>query len=132
MIFCYTTIHLKLRHQQAQLHNNVPQGTIVMGVGTPLNMARYRKIVSSISWVQLAFVACYVPSGIVIVLSGNGISYKARRATETLVFLNSSLNPNLYFWKIREVKQEVIDTIRQFYCFLTPRALCLLLGSAAR
>ena len=118
VIFCYTMIHLKLRHHwQAQLHNNVPQGPIANGGGFPLNMARYKKTVSSILWVQLALVACYLPSYIVIVVSGNRTSYVALRATETLVYLNSSLNPILYCWKIREVKQAVRDTLRQFYCF---------------
>ena len=119
VIFCYTMIHLKLRRQQAQLrvHNNVPQGPIAIGGEIPLNIARYKKTVSSILWVQLALVACYVPLYIVIVVSGNRTSYAALRATETLVYLNSSLNPILYCWKIREVKQAVRDILRQFYCF---------------
>ena len=119
VIFCYSTIHLKLRHQQAQLHNNVPRGPMAIGGGTPLNITRYKKTVSSILWVQLALVSCYVPSGIAVVLSTNGIriSYVLWRSTETLVFLNSSLNPILYCWKIREVKQAVRETIRQLYCF---------------
>ena len=112
-IFCYTMIHLKLRHQQAQLHSNVP---IARGGRIPLNIARYKKTVSSMLWVQLALVSCYVPFVIVIVLSTNGKSFLAWRASETLTYLNSSLNPILYCWKIWEVKQTVRDTIRQFYC----------------
>ena len=109
-IFCYTRIHLKLRHQQAQLQNNVP--------GIALNIARYKRTVSSIMWVQLALVSCYVPWGIVAVLYVNGIEHEvAWMATATLTFLNSSLNPILYCWKIREVKQAVKATIRQLYCF---------------
>ena len=117
-ILCYTRMHLKLRHQQAQLHNIVPEGPIAIRGGIPLNIARYKKTVSSILWVQLALVTCYVPLGIVIALSGNGISYVALRTIETVVYLNSSLNPILYCWKIREVKQAVRDTIRKFCCFL--------------
>ena len=116
-IFCYTTIHLKLRHQQAQLHNNVPQGPIAIGAGTPLNIARYKRSLSSILSVQLALVVCYAPFGIALMLSANRINFVAWRATETLVYLNSSLNPVLYCWKIREVKQAAGDTIRQLSCF---------------
>ena len=58
MIFCYMKIHIKLRHQQAQLHSNVTQGPIAVGGGTPMNIARYKKTVSSILWVQLALVTC--------------------------------------------------------------------------
>ena len=116
-IFCYTRIHLKLRHQHAQVQNNVPHGQ-QNGGGIPLNIARYKKTVSSIMWVQLALVACYVPWGIVAMLDANGIEHDvAWRTVDTLVFLNSSLNPILYCWKITEVKQAVKGTIRQLYWF---------------
>ena len=117
-IFCYTRIHLKLRHQQSHVQNNhVPDGQ-QDGGGIPLNIARYKRTVSSIMWVQLAFVACYVPWVIVALLRANGIGHvMAWIATQTLVYLNSSLNPILYCWKIRDVKQAVKSTIRQLYCF---------------
>jgi len=123
-IFCYTKVHLKLQHQQAQLHNNAPQGPIAIGEGIPLNKARFKKTASSILWVQLTLVTCYIPLGIVIALSGNGISYVALRAMETVLFLNSSLNPILYCWKIREVKQAVRDTLSSFTVLKTP--ICFL------
>ena len=116
-IFCYTRIHLKLRHQQAQVQNIVPQGQ-PNGEEIPLNIERYKKTVSSIMWVQLALVACYVPFAIAAVLDVNGIKNDvARLTTETLVYLNSSLNPILYCWKIREVRKAVKDTIIQLSCF---------------
>ena len=115
-IFCYTKIHLKLRHNQAKIQNNVSQGQ-AKGRGIPLNISRYRKSVSNILWVQLALVACYVPFGIVAVLHANGIENGvAWIATEILVYINSSLNPILYCWKIKAVRQAVKDTIRQLPC----------------
>ena len=116
-IYCYTRIHLKLRHQQAQVQSQVSQEQ-PSGEGISLNVARYKKSVSSIMWVQLALVACYIPYGIIAMLDVNGIKNDvARFITETLVYLNSSLNPILYCWKIKEVRQAVKDTIRQLYCF---------------
>ena len=38
-IFCYARIHLKLRHQQAQVQNNVPHGQ-QNAEGIPLNIAK--------------------------------------------------------------------------------------------
>ena len=115
-IFCYTMIHFKLRHQQAQVL--VLQGQ-VNGGGTPLNIARYKKSVSSSLCVQLTLIACYVPWGIVVVLYAIGLEYDmALIVTETLVYLNSTLNPFLYCWKIREVKEAAKDTIRQLDCVL--------------
>ena len=61
-IFSYTKIYFTLRHHQAQVH--ITQGLQPNGAGIPpraLNIARYKKTVSSIAWVQLALLACYVP-----------------------------------------------------------------------
>ena len=116
-IFCYTRIHLKLRHQQAHVQNNVLHAQ-QNAEGIPLNIARYKKTVSSIMWVQLALVACYLPWIIAALLDVNGIQQEvASFAVITLLYLNSSLNPMLYCWKVREVKQAVKGTIRQFSCF---------------
>ena len=115
--FCYTRIHLKLRQRQVQVQNHFLQGQ-GNGEGIPLNIARFKKTVSSVLRVQLALVACYVPFGILVVLNLNGIGSDVYLlVANTLVFLNSSLNPILYCWKIREVKQAVKDTIRQLHCF---------------
>ena len=111
-IFCYTRIFFKLRHQQVQ----VPQVQAIEGE-IPVNIARYKKSVSSVLWVQLALVVCYAPWGIAVALYVNGIGNDvAWLVTETLVHLNSSLNPILYCWKIRPVRQAVKDTIRQLHC----------------
>ena len=115
-IFSYTKIFLKLREHQAQVRDHVHQGQ-TCGEGITLNIKRYKKTVSSISWVQLTLIICYVPYGIESLLRINGINtdYPCL-STATLVYLNSSLNPILYCWKIREVRQAVKDTIRQFCC----------------
>ena len=116
-IFCYTKIHYKLRHQQAQVKKRLPRGGQPNGEGIPLTMARYKKTVSIIMWVQLALVACYAPWGIVAVTDKNAIEHGLAWLTASLlVFLNSSLNPILYCWKIREVRVVVKDTIRQLIC----------------
>ena len=117
-IYCNTRIFFKLRHQQAHVQNHVHQQQ-ANGERNSLNIARYKKIVSSVLWVQLALVACYAPWGISAVLSLERIpfgNYLFLGVTETLVYLNSSLNPILYCWKIREVRQAVKDTIRQLNC----------------
>ena len=106
-IFSYTKIYLKLRQHQAQAQDHV----------STLNIERYKKTVSSISWVQFTLIVCYVPYGIESIIWMNGISIDhAWQSTATLVYLNSSLNPFLYCWKMREVRQAVKDTVRQFCC----------------
>ena len=116
-ILSYLKIHLKLRHQQVRVQSTVSREPTSNSGEIPLNIARYKRTVSSILWVQLALVACYIPWGILAVLFVIGIENdEAWIATETLIYLNSSLNPILYCWKIREVRQAVKDIIRQLNC----------------
>lgn len=119
--FCYyqashhvvTLIYVSLRHQQAQV-----QGSQV-NPGASLHVARYKKTVASAMWIHLTILMCYLPYTIattVIVFHGgspcNAIGWNI---SGILLFLNSSLNPVLYCWRIREVRQAVKETIRQ--CF---------------
>ena len=115
-IFSYMKIFLKLREHQAQVRDHVHQGQ-TSGEGITLNIKRYKKTVSSISWIQLTLIICYVPYGIESLLRINEINTDYPwLSTATLVCLNSSLNPILYCWKMRELRQAVKDTIRQFCC----------------
>ncbi|XP_078366939.1 melanocyte-stimulating hormone receptor-like [Oculina patagonica] len=118
--FYYTKIYLKLGHHQAAVQDHVHQRH-PKGGGIPLNIARYRKTVSCALWVQIAFVACYLPFGIVAaILAVTGLPSPslilAWDVTDTLLMFNSTLNPFLYCWKMREVKQAVKDTIKQLNC----------------
>ena len=111
--FSYTKIFLTLRQHQSQVQEHVQQPNQT----NQLNIARYKKAVSTAIWLQLTLVACYLPYGVVraLVISG-GRSTSVSNAyyyVVSLVYLNSSLNPILYCWKIEEVRQAVKDTIRQ-------------------
>ena len=117
-IFAYTKIFLTLRHSQIQVQSSVSQGQRSQAIPA-LNIARYRKAVYSALWVQITLVICYLPFGIAVVLISQKeltlSSYLAWQFTITLVYLNSSLNPLLYCWRIREVRQAVKETLRQLF-----------------
>ena len=115
-IFSYTKIFLTLRHHQNEIQDHVQQPNQT----NQLNIARYKKAVSTAIWLQLTLVACSLPCNIVVAwTSYSGLSSSLCYAwiyTGTLLYLNSSLNPILYCWKIEEVRQAVKDTIRQVHC----------------
>ena len=117
-ISAYTKIFLPLRHNQIRVENHVAQGQ--QGQAIPLNLARYKKAVYSKLWVQVILVICYLPYNIAIALSSQKemslSTYLAIIFTGTTVSLNSSLNPLLYCWKIREVRQAVEEKLRQLSC----------------
>ena len=87
-----------------------------------LNIVQYKKVVSSIFWLQLTLVACYAPFITVSLLRHTVLSGTTIQGlwlfTATLVYSNSSLNPFLYCWKIREVRIAVKNTAKAFCCRL--------------
>ena len=119
--FSYTKIFFTLRHQQAQVRDHVQpeQSSTVRSV---LNIARYKKTVYSVAWIQFAMLACYGPNIVMAflwrfrIIDYSTESMIADDVFLCLIFLNSSLNPVLYCWRIKDVRQEVKNTIRQCLC----------------
>ena len=109
-LFCYTKIVLRLRQHQSSVRDNAQQGQANTG-GSPLNLERYKRTVVSVALVHLALVICYLPFNIfntLIHLKGiHPNIYFLYHFTTTLLFLNSSLNPFLYCWRIKEIRQAV-------------------------
>ena len=117
--FSYSKIYLILTHYcQDQIQPGQTNGG-----GTPLiNLARYKKIVSSALWLQMTLLACYLPYSIL-----GALDYVAKFDTSSLAFptdvaltfllFNSTINPFLYCWKMREVRQSFRDNIRRLCCF---------------
>lgn len=97
---CYTTIYVKLLHHQAQVQEHFHQGQ--PNGHAPLNIciARYRRTVSSVLWVQFTVLTCYLPAGTVKAsVTIKGITPTlciAWTFLVTVVHLNSTLNPILY------------------------------------
>lgn len=118
--FCYLKIYCTLRHRQTQVHHLAHEGR-ANGARIPMNLAPYKKTVSSALWLQMTIMACYFPE---IILSFLSRFHASTASTEfasavalTLMLLNSTLNPFLYCWKMRQIRQAVKDTTRQFWCF---------------
>ena len=118
---CYTKIYLTLRNHQAQVQDTVHQGQANRG-GTSLNIERYKKTVSSALWLQITLAVCYLPYTIVAIIFAIAETHTqllglCLEAALTLVLFNSSLNPFLYCWKMKEVRQVVKVMVRNFSCF---------------
>ena len=67
-VFSYAKIFKTLRYRQVQVHRNTQQGQRPNGGGNQLNIARYKKTVYSIAWVQLALFICYFPHNLMVFL----------------------------------------------------------------
>ena len=121
-VFCHGKIFLKLRQHQAQVRQQVGHEQ-ASGGGIPLNIERFKKTVSTIAWVQLALVFCYFPIFIVLTLEIVTLAdwFKERSifhvSALTIIYFNSTLNPILFCWKMREVREAVKTTLKQIRCF---------------
>ena len=118
--FCYIKIFRTLTHLRQQTSTRPAK---------QLDVARYKNAVSSSLWLQSTLVICYLPFAvvnIVVTVSTNSSQsampsslFVVRLFAIVLTHLNSSLNPILYCWKIRPVRQAVKVTIRQVLCHLS-------------
>ena len=117
-IVSFTKIFCALSHHYAQIRDHVQQPNQQNAVNT----TKYKKAVYNALWVQLALVVCYLPYGLLEIAIRQSKTYSwylviMRGVAGTSTFLNSTLNPFLYCWKISEVRQAVKQTIRQgFSC----------------
>ena len=118
--FSYAKIYQTLHQHRIQIQHQVHRDQLANRAISPLNMARYKKAVSTAMWIQLILAVCYIPQAIVAVfLTQKGITspvYTALQYGQTLIFLNSSLNPSFYFWKVGEVRQAVKNKVKQICC----------------
>lgn len=76
---------------------------------------RLRKSITGTFLVYLAFVLCYLPSlttRFVILIAG---ASDTRRLCQvyaiTMIYLNSSLNPLIYCWKVRQIRRTVVEML---------------------
>lgn len=114
---CYFKIYLILRRQKSRVEDHLNQGR---QAAASLNVEKYKKTVLNALWVHITLVACNLPYAVVTTVKtihGNTPSiFIVEAFAATLVFLNSSLNPVLYCWKIKEVRQAVKQTTANFRC----------------
>ena len=123
-VFSHAKIFLKLRQHQAQVRRQRvghEQARPANGGGIPVNIEPYKNIVCTIAWVQLALVLCYFPMfiffGLAMATNWHRTGSIFYVCAATVVYFNSTLNPILFCWKIREVIQAVQTTVKQIRCF---------------
>ena len=101
-------------------HTNQIQALQVQEVGETLpNIARQKKSAVSTFYVYLVFLACYLPENCILVADistgyQNTLVEHFTIYTQTLVFLNSSLNPLIYSWKMRHIRHAIKDMLPNF------------------
>lgn len=116
-VLSYTTIVVSLRKKHRRIFTHHAKQQRI----PRLNLVRYKKTVSSMASIQLAIALCYFPYVVTVIMKivkrWTGMSSEiAFSSAMTLVFSNSSLNPILYCWKIKNVRQAVKLMLKQLFC----------------
>ena len=112
----YFKIFLALRQHAAQVQN-VPAECGERNEA--VNAARERKAAFGVFYVYLTFVACYLPqicfniAAKIIDIERPILEYKVNLHATNLLVLNSSLSPLIYCWKMRRIRQAMIDILRK-------------------
>ena len=113
----YIRIYLAVRR-----HKNQIQALQVQQVAQTDEMVNFASLVKSavgIFYVYLVFLLCYLPFLICFVaIKINGPSIALKRLflfSATLVYLNSSLNPVIYCWKMRHIRHAIRDILQNMF-----------------
>ena len=111
----YIKIYLTVRR-----HKNQIQSMQIREEAQSDEMKKFAALIKStisIFYVNLVFAICYLPFHICSVgfrIYGSSTTLKKFNLLSlTLIFLNSSLNPVIYCWKMRHVRHAIIDILRK-------------------
>ena len=88
--------------------------------GDLANALRLRKSAVSTFYVYFAFLACYLPFYCTLLAKEifNWPSPTLKvfyKYSSTLMFINSSLNPVIYCWRMRDIRQSIKDILRNMF-----------------
>ncbi len=102
-----------------QLHIDAQQQAVQSSnAENNLNMVRLKRSAMNTFVFYIALVACYFP--LYVLLTLHGIVDKDWQPewdfAHTAVFMNSSINPFLYCWRISELRTAVVKSARQMLC----------------
>ena len=111
----YCKIYAAARHHTNQIRLlQIPEQ--VAQNGDMANAARLRKTAVATFYVYILFLVCYLPiacAGLATMIHGkNAFLSHLWFFSWTVVYLNSSFNPLIYSWKMRHIRQAVLDTLR--------------------
>ncbi|CAH3164921.1 unnamed protein product [Porites evermanni] len=113
----YCKIYASVRHHTNQIHAlQVQQATQNEHMA---NAARLKKSSLATFYVYFVYLVCYLPAS--CILFAKAVNDETRLLSQlwyitlTIVYLNSSLNPLIYCWKMRHIRQTVMDILRNIF-----------------
>ena len=123
ILFCLLTStwssyknYLTIRRHRMEIQAQVQQVAQNLSVE---NLARLRKSTHSALWIYLVFCVCYLPNVFIEIVdavygygSASIVIHTLNIYLVTLMFLNSSLNPVIYCWKMRHIRRTMFGILQ--------------------
>lgn len=88
-----------------------------------VNAMHYKRSLYTMLYIVGLVLLCYLPYislALPVVITGRSVAERAAwNIVDTLLFLNSSLNPMLYYWRIKEIRCLVLEIVHRMcpLCF---------------
>ena len=123
-IFClvitpvaYFIVFQIIRAHQQQIHSS----ELSQNAAQPaMHMAKYKKSGFTILYILAIFLICYLPIsitfGLIPVLNYEKETVPLLNFSFLLAFMSSSLNPVLYLWRMKDIRNEVARLIKAVLC----------------
>ena len=115
LALAYYKVYRIIRHHQLQIHANTTDAR-----RSVINLEKYKKSVYSILWILALFLLCYAPyvsSRILLkVLNASyETSVRVLHLATSIMLLASSLNPFLYIWRLKDIREEAKKVLRKVF-----------------
>jgi len=117
-LFLTTVAYIRI-YKAVQLHKNQILALQIQEEAENGKMTNFARIIKSsvgTLYVYVVFLICYLPYFIILAIYKiNGPSIEFKRCflySCTVVYLNSSLNPVIYCWKMRHIRHAIMDILR--------------------
>ena len=113
----YIRIYCFIRRHQLQIHAQ-RQAVQSADTGNSLNITRLKRSAMNTFVFFIVLIICYFPVCVLVTLTELSIKDRASllEFAITAVYMNSSINPFLYCWRLSELHTAVVKTARQMLC----------------
>ena len=115
--FSYIRIYQIVRRHHLQIHTQ-EEAIQSSDAEKNLNIARLKRSAMNTFVFYIALIISYFPLYVSLTLRGLSVmNWQSEwQFAYTAVFMNSSINPFLYCWRLRELRTAVVKTARQMLC----------------
>ena len=120
--FTIFKIYRFLKQHEIQISSSMKKSSAA-GVKTGgFDVLQYKRSIATLICVYLTLLVCFLPSIAVTAAwitadrPGKLRLIKVGNFSLTFIMFNSTLNPPLYCWRIREVRQLIINLLNKFFC----------------